>query len=98
MVTGYGIQINSQSIGAASAITTSYGLKIEDQTGAGTNYSIKTGTGIIEFGTDSLTVTTAKTPASASAAGTQGMHAWDANFIYVCTATNTWKRVAIATW
>jgi hypothetical protein len=38
------------------------------------------------------------TPASASAAGVAGTIAWDANYIYVCTATNTWKRVAIATW
>ncbi len=38
------------------------------------------------------------TPASATAAGTAGEIAWDTNYIYVCTATNTWKRVAIATW
>ena len=38
------------------------------------------------------------TPASASAAGTAGEIAWDAAYIYVCTATNTWKRVAISTW
>ena len=38
------------------------------------------------------------TPASAAAAGTAGTIAWDASYIYVCTATNTWKRVAIATW
>jgi hypothetical protein len=38
------------------------------------------------------------TPASAAAAGIAGDIAWDASFIYVCTATNTWKRVAIATW
>lgn len=38
------------------------------------------------------------TPASASAAGTTGEVAWDANYIYICTATNTWKRVAISTW
>lgn len=38
------------------------------------------------------------TPASASATGTTGQITWDANYIYVCTATNTWKRVAIATW
>jgi hypothetical protein len=38
------------------------------------------------------------TPASASAAGVAGTIAWDAGFIYVCTATNTWCRVAIATW
>lgn len=37
-------------------------------------------------------------PASSSAAGTQGEWAWDSNYIYVCTALNTWKRVAISTW
>jgi hypothetical protein len=38
------------------------------------------------------------TPASASATGTAGTIVWDANFIYVCVATDTWKRVAISTW
>jgi hypothetical protein len=38
------------------------------------------------------------TPASATAAGTPGTIVWDASYIYVCTATNTWKRVAITTW
>ena len=47
---------------------------------------------------DSIQVNTAKTPASASATGTTGQIAWDANYIYVCVATNTWKRSAIATW
>jgi hypothetical protein len=42
--------------------------------------------------------TLSATPASASAAGTVGTMSWDANYIYICTATNTWKRVAIATW
>jgi hypothetical protein len=28
--------------------------------------------------------------------GTVGQICWDANYIYVCTATNTWKRVALA--
>jgi hypothetical protein len=37
-------------------------------------------------------------PASASATGTTGEIRIDANYIYICTATNTWKRVAIATW
>lgn len=39
-----------------------------------------------------------KTPSSASDTGTTGDIAWDANYIYICTATNTWKRVAISTW
>ena len=37
-------------------------------------------------------------PLSASAAGILGQIVADANYIYVCTATDTWKRVAIATW
>jgi hypothetical protein len=42
--------------------------------------------------------TLSATPASASATGTVGTMSWDASYIYICTAANTWKRVAIATW
>ena len=38
------------------------------------------------------------TPASATATGTTGEVRIDANYIYVCTGTNTWKRAAISTW
>lgn len=41
---------------------------------------------------------TGSTPASATATGVAGTITWDADYIYVCTAANTWKRVAIATW
>jgi hypothetical protein len=37
------------------------------------------------------------TPASSSAACTAGQFTDDANYHYVCTATNTWKRVALST-
>jgi len=37
-------------------------------------------------------------PSSSSDTGTTGTITWDADYIYVCTATNTWKRVAISTW
>jgi len=37
-------------------------------------------------------------PASASATGTAGEVRYDADYIYICTATDTWKRVAISTW
>jgi hypothetical protein len=47
--------------------------------------------------TGSITVASV-TPATSGAACTAGRIAWDANYIYVCTATNTWKRVSIATW
>lgn len=36
-----------------------------------------------------------QTPASSSATCTTGAVVWDADYIYVCTATNTWKRAAL---
>lgn len=39
-----------------------------------------------------------KVPASPTTAGTQGQIAWDTNYIYVCTAANTWRRAALSTW
>ena len=47
---------------------------------------------------DSITIQTTQTPASASASGTTGEIAWDTNYLYVCVATNTWKRVLLSTW
>lgn len=37
-------------------------------------------------------------PASATATGTLGEIRYDANYMYVCVATNTWKRSALTTW
>ena len=45
-----------------------------------------------------LTVSGARTIASASDTGTAGEICWDANYLYVCVGTDTWNRVAIATW
>jgi hypothetical protein len=38
------------------------------------------------------------TPASASATCAKGTIVWDTLYMYVCTATNTWKRMAVGTW
>jgi len=35
-------------------------------------------------------------PASSSADGVAGMVTWDAGYLYVCTATNTWTRIALS--
>ena len=52
----------------------------------------------LDVNSDAIRIRTAQTPASAAAAGDAGMVCWDSSYIYVCVATNTWKRVAIATW
>tara|TARA_B100001564_G_scaffold122557_2_gene102280 strand:+ start:15406 stop:18054 length:2649 start_codon:yes stop_codon:yes gene_type:complete len=38
------------------------------------------------------------TIATTGTAGTPGQIRWDANYIYVCVAANSWKRVQINTW
>ena len=37
-------------------------------------------------------------PATATSPGVKGQIAYDANYIYVCTATNTWVRSPLTTW
>jgi len=41
---------------------------------------------------------TSKTPSSATDIGNQGDICWDSNYLYICIATNTWKRVALSSW
>jgi hypothetical protein len=55
-------------------------------------------TGQALFSGNQIRITNSQTPASATAAGTTGTICWDASFIYICTATNTWRRIAHATW
>jgi len=38
------------------------------------------------------------TPANASATGAAGTLTWDASYLYICTSSNVWRRVAHATW
>jgi len=37
-------------------------------------------------------------PAAATDPGTEGDYAEDGSYLYICTATNTWRRVAISVW
>ena len=54
--------------------------------------------GLIATTSDTIRIATQKTPASATATGTKGDIVHDTNYIYVCTATDTWTRTAISTW
>lgn len=56
------------------------------------------GTGNLNLVNGQLVVPTSKTPSSATDTGIVGMTCWDSNYIYVCVATDTWKRTAISTW
>ena len=52
----------------------------------------------LDIASTSIRVRNSSTPSSASDTGAQGEIRWDANYLYVCVATNTWKRIAIDTW
>jgi hypothetical protein len=54
--------------------------------------------GLLDIADDKVRVRSPKTPASATAAGNAGEIAWDANYVYVCVATDAWRRAALTTW
>lgn len=60
--------------------------------------STNSGGALLQVNGDRIRVGTAKTPASATDTGTAGEICWDSSYVYVCTATNTWKRSALSTW
>jgi len=56
---------------------------------------VLSGTGVLHVKGDIIRLEGTRTPAQASACNS-GEIAWDTGFVYVCTATNTWKRAALA--
>jgi len=43
-------------------------------------------------------ITGSAAPSASNSTGTTGTITFDSNYIYVCTATNTWKRASLSTW
>ncbi|MHA0288252.1 polysaccharide deacetylase family protein [Mycobacterium sp. C3-094] len=65
---------------------------------------VDAGINVLPKGTGDLTVggspvgTKVSVPATASSTGKPGQWAADANYVYYCTALNTWRRAALSTW
>jgi hypothetical protein len=47
---------------------------------------------------DTMRFTNFRTIATPTTSGYQGEICFDASYVYVCTATNTWKRALLTTW
>jgi hypothetical protein len=45
-----------------------------------------------------IRIRNSKTPASSTDTGTAGQICWDSSFLYICIATNTWRRIVHSTW
>jgi len=74
------------------------GLIYGDLSGGKVGIGTATPTEKLDVDSDTIRLRTAKTPASATAVCDQGEIVWDANYVYICVATNSWKRSAIAAW
>jgi len=66
--------------------------------GISTNIALFSPTCRLDVDSDKMRLRTSKTPASASDTGNQGDICWDDDYVYVCVATDTWKRSALTTW
>jgi hypothetical protein len=73
-------------------------LSIGENTNLGKYLAISFAETLFCVGADKLVLDFSNTPASSTAPGRRGTICWDGSYIYVCVATDTWKRVAIGTW
>ena len=52
----------------------------------------------IDVDGSAIRIRQSSTPPFANSTGEVGEIRWDADFVYVCVATNTWRRAALAAW
>ena len=77
---------------AGVAMDTPFGIKRSNGfVGIGTNAP----TAPLDVNNNKIRIRNAATPASGTATGNQGEIVWDTNNLYICTATNTWKKIAL---
>lgn len=69
-----------------------------DVTGEGVDFTNDQAISHVPFTFESDIILATKTPSSATDIGTAGEIAWDADYIYICVATDTWKRTPLSTW
>ena len=52
----------------------------------------------LDVDADAIRLRNSNTPSSATDFGHQGEIRWDQSYIYICIATDTWRRVALSSW
>lgn len=71
-------------------------LKLRHNDSAGLNEGDYQHLTLVEKATMLTSISTI--PTTNSDTGTTGQVAWDSDYIYICTATDTWKRIAVTPW
>jgi len=85
--------VSNSSSGGEFYSNTGVGLKVFSNTGIVAEFSNNSQT-VFTIDNKGLLRSPQQTKTSTST-GVAGNISWDANYIYICTATNTWKRVAL---
>jgi hypothetical protein len=93
--TAYGWGDHASSGYLTSFVETS---TLDDVTDRGSSTENSITVGGLTVNANNLNLSTSDTPASATATGTTGDIRWDADYVYVCVATDTWKRAELLTW
>ena len=92
------INFQTASSGTAGTVSNSPSTKMTILGNGNVGIGTITPTNLLDVNGDTIRLRTSRTPASSSATCNAGEIVWDADFVYVCVATNTWKRSAISTW
>ena len=88
------ISLKSDTKNPAFYVSGSGDLYVAAKVGIGTTAPLVA----LDVNDDTIRIRTANTPSSASALGATGEIRWDANYIYICISTDTWRRIAHASW
>jgi hypothetical protein len=90
--------LNAPSSGGAIAFSTNSTERARLDSSGNLGIGTSSPTAVLDVNADKMRLRTAKTPSSATDTGNAGDICWDSSYLYICTATNTWRRIAHASW
>jgi hypothetical protein len=90
----------SPAISSSNDLTTGFYFPSSGNISVAGNLGIGTSSPstLLDINNNKFRVRNSKTPSSTTDTGNTGDICWDSNYIYVCTATNTWARSSISRW
>jgi hypothetical protein len=99
--------VNANSIVVTGNITATGNMSVANLFSGNSTSNVTIANGVITtYGNITATgtyvtgklITTSTVPPTATSTGVAGQIAYDTNYVYVCVATNTWKRSSLASW
>ena len=89
---GTNFRINTTPIGSVTPVTRFF-IADDGKVGIG---NVTAPTQPLDINGNTMRLRTARTISSATDTGAAGEICWNASYLFICTATNVWKRLALA--